>query len=113
MEGPVVESARGMGAVSRRGWNVKSGRDALFVRMDMPGLGTEDVKVSVEQNTLIIIGQGGKESENDESGRKCTSRIDLSTQVYKLDEIKVETKNGVLKVWVPKGKKMIRKMWFK
>lgn len=60
-----------------------------------------------------IIGQGGKESENDESGRKYTSRIDLSTQVYKLDEIKVEMKNGVLKVWVPKGKKMIRKMWFK
>ena len=104
MENPLVAASRGMGAVSRRGWDVKEEKDALFVRMDMPGLGKEDVKVSVEQNTLIIKGEGGKESENDETGRKYTSRIDLPANLYKFDEIKAEMKNGVLKVVVPKVK---------
>ena len=103
MTSPLVAAARGMGAVARRGWDVKEGKDALFLRMDMPGLGKEDVNVSVEQNTLIIKGQGGKESEDDESGRKYSSRIDLPDQLYKLDEIKAEMKNGVLKVVIPKA----------
>ena len=109
MKSPLVAAARGMGAVSRRGWDVKEEKDALFVRMDMPGLGKEDVKVSVEQNTLTIKGEGGEKSENDESGRKYTSRIDLPAKMYKFDEIKAEMKNGVLKVVVPKVKEDGRK----
>lgn len=55
---------------SRRAWDVKEEDDALYVRIDLPGLGKEDVKVSVEGNTLIIKGEGEKESESDECGRK-------------------------------------------
>ncbi|KAJ9706894.1 hypothetical protein PVL29_002051 [Vitis rotundifolia] len=104
MKSPLVAAARGMGAVSRRGWDVKEEKDALFVRMDMPGLGKEDVKVSVEQNTLTIKGEGGEKWESDETGRKYTSRIDLPAKMYKFAEIKAEMKNGVLRVVVPKVK---------
>ncbi|PKI39817.1 hypothetical protein CRG98_039862 [Punica granatum] len=108
VENPFL-SARGVGGGSRRSWDVKEDNDALFLRMDMPGLGKEDVKISVEQNTLIIKGQGEKETEDEESRRRYSSRLDLPPNLYKLGEIKAEMKNGVLKVVVPKVKEEERK----
>ncbi|CAK8561337.1 unnamed protein product [Lathyrus sativus] len=95
-----------LSAASRRGWDARETKDALLLRLDMPGLGKEDVKISVEQNTLTIKGEkGAKESEEEEeSGRRFSSRIDLPEKLYKIDEIKAEMKNGVLKVSVPKMK---------
>ncbi|KAL0403060.1 UNVERIFIED_CONTAM: Heat shock protein, mitochondrial [Sesamum radiatum] len=97
MESPVSSSIR-------RNWDARETADGLHLRMDMPGLDKEDVKVSVEQNTLIIKGEGKKEFEEEEHGRRYTSRIDLPEKLYKTNEIKAEMKNGVLKVFVPKIK---------
>lgn len=88
----------------RRGWDARESNDGLHLRLDMPGLGKEDVKVSVEQNTLIIKGEGKKEFEDEENGRRFSSRIDLPEKLYKIDDIKAEMKNGVLKLFVPKLK---------
>lgn len=88
----------------RGNWDAKESTDGLHLRMEMPGLGKEDVKVSVEQNTLIIGGQGKKEFEDDESGPRYISRIDFPEKLYKTNEIKAEMKNGVLKVFLPKIK---------
>ncbi|KDP22424.1 hypothetical protein JCGZ_26255 [Jatropha curcas] len=104
MDNPLFSSSRGIGSGLRRGFDVRETDNALNLRIDMPGLGKEDVKVSVEQNTLIIKGEGEKESDEEESGRRYTSRIDLPEKLYKTDEIKAEMKNGVLKVIVPKVK---------
>lgn len=101
VENPYLAGTGG-GASGRRGWDVKEEGDALYLRMDMPGLGKEDVKVSVEENTMIIKGEG-------EEGRKYSSRIDLPPNLYKVEEIKAEMKNGVLKVGVPKVKEEERK----
>ncbi|KAK6250437.1 Alpha crystallin/Hsp20 domain - like 8 [Theobroma cacao] len=102
MENPFLSASRGMGGGLRRSWDAKETEDALNLRIDMPGVGKEDVKVSVEQNTLIIKGEAAKESEDEESGGKYTSRIHLPEKIYKTDQIKAEMKNGVLKVVVPK-----------
>ncbi|GAU27575.1 hypothetical protein TSUD_271160 [Trifolium subterraneum] len=106
MDNPFITASRGIGAGAvRRGWNAKETEDALHLRVDMPGLGKEDVKIAVEQNTLTIKGEGAKESEEEEeSVRRFTSRLDLPEKLYKLDQIKAEMKNGVLKVIVPKMK---------
>ncbi|KAK4796687.1 hypothetical protein SAY86_029013 [Trapa natans] len=114
MESPFLTSRSVRGGGSRRSWDVKEAEDALFLRMDMPGLGKEDVKVSVEQDTLIIKGEGEKESgEGDEaSSRRYVSRLDLPQNLYKLEEIKAEMKNGVLKVVVPKVKEEEKKNVF-
>ncbi|KAJ1418493.1 HSP20-like chaperone [Sesbania bispinosa] len=104
MENPFLSASRGIGAGVRRGWDARETEDALLLRVDMPGLGKEDVKISVEQNTLTIKGEGAKESEEEEGGRRYTSRIDLPDKLYKIDQIKAEMKNGVLKVIVPKMK---------
>nr|AAF37726.1 LMW heat shock protein [Euphorbia esula] len=102
IENPFV--SRGMSAGIRRNWDARETEDALNLRVDMPGLDKKDVKVSVEKNTLIIKGEGEKESEDEESGRKYSGRIDLPEKMFKTDEIKAEMKNGVLKVVVPKVK---------
>ncbi|KAJ8449398.1 hypothetical protein Cgig2_002530 [Carnegiea gigantea] len=103
MENPLLSGSM------RRGWNVKEDENALQLKVDMPGLSKGDVKVSVEDNTLIIRGEGAKESDEETTARRYTSRIDLTPNAYKIDEIKAEMKNGVLKVTVPKMKEEERK----
>lgn len=96
-------------AGSRRGWDVKENEEALFLRMDMPGLDKEDVKISVEQNTLVVKGED-KDSEDEEGGgRRFSSRLDLPPNLYKIDSIRAEMKNGVLKLAIPKVKEDERK----
>ncbi|QCD88905.1 heat shock 22 kDa protein, mitochondrial-like isoform X2 [Vigna unguiculata] len=106
IDNPFLSSPRGIGAGAgaRRGWDARETEDALLLRVDMPGLGKEDVKISVEQNTLTIKGEGAKEGDEEESARRYTSRIDLPDKIYKVDQIKAEMKNGVLKVVLPKMK---------
>ncbi|KAJ8772110.1 hypothetical protein K2173_027287 [Erythroxylum novogranatense] len=105
MDNPFLTLPRGMGAGTRRGWEARETDDALNLRIDMPGLDKENVKVAVEQNTLVIKGEGPKEFEDDEeSGRRYSSRIDLPEKIYNTSQIKAEMKNGVLKVTVPKVK---------
>ncbi|XP_077223928.1 small heat shock protein, chloroplastic-like [Tasmannia lanceolata] len=104
MENPFVAASRGMGSSSRRGFDVREDDNALYLRIDMPGLDKENVMVSAEQDTLIIKGQGEKDSEEDDTLLRYSSRIDLPPKLYKIDAIKAEMKNGVLKVVVPKVK---------
>jgi len=103
MDSPFTAASRGMGAGLSRGWDARETEDGLYLRMDMPGLGKENVKVAVEQNTLVIKGET-EESGEDDGGRRYSSRIDLPDKLYKTDQIKAEMKNGVLKVMVPKVK---------
>ncbi|XP_019450874.1 PREDICTED: heat shock 22 kDa protein, mitochondrial-like isoform X2 [Lupinus angustifolius] len=113
IENPFLNASRGIGAGGgagfRRGWDAKETKEALLLRVDMPGLGKEDVKVSMEENTLSIKGESGKEGEDEESGRRYVSRIELPQKLYKVDQIKAEMKNGVLKVVVPKMKEEERR----
>ncbi|CAK7324975.1 unnamed protein product [Dovyalis caffra] len=102
LENPLLSASRAAGL--HRGWDARETDEALNLRIDMPGLAKEDVKVSVEQSTLIIRGEGAKESKDEESGRRYSSRIELPEKMYKTGEIKAEMKNGVLKVVVPKVK---------
>nr|AFV46381.1 ACD-ScHsp26-like protein [Tamarix hispida] len=112
VDNPFLSSPRGLGSAVggiRRGWDAREDENALYLKMDMPGLGKEHVKVSVEENTLVIKGQGEKETEEEESRRRYSTRVDLTPNLFKTDGIKAEMKNGVLKVVVPKVKEEERK----
>lgn len=93
----------------RRGWDVREDEDVLYLKVDMLGIGKEDVKVLVEDNIFIIRGEVQKEIEEEESCRRYLSRVDLISNVYMIDGIKVEMKNGVFKVIVFKLKEEERK----
>ncbi|KAH7655564.1 HSP20 family protein [Dioscorea alata] len=91
-----------------RGWDAREDENGLHLRIDMPGLDKEHVRVSAEQGTLVIKGECESELE-DEPPRRYSSRVDLPDEVFKMDEIKAEMKNGVLKIMVPKVKEEERK----
>ncbi|KAM0952603.1 putative Heat shock protein HSP14.7/HSP23.5/HSP23.6 [Dioscorea sansibarensis] len=93
---------------TRRGWDAREDENALHLRIDMPGLDKEHVRVSAEQGTLVIKGECESEVEDDPP-RRYSSRVDLPDEVFKMDEIKAEMKNGVLKITVPKIKEEERK----
>jgi len=95
-----------MTGFSPRGWWVsKEVGDAVQLKVAMPGLGKEHVKMRAEKNVLVIKGEG----DDDKVTARYTYRIGLSSQAFKMDQIKAEMKNGVLMVTVPKIKDEERK----
>jgi HSP20 family protein len=111
MDDLATPAGRAGAATLRRGWNAKESEEALLLRVDMPGLVKEHVKVWAEQNSLVIKGEGEKEAGEDEGAApaRYSGRIELAPEVYRMDQIKAEMKNGVLKVVVPKVKEEQRR----
>ncbi|KAM0868534.1 hypothetical protein ACQ4PT_041247 [Festuca glaucescens] len=104
----------GLSSTAWRGWPVaKEDDEAVYLKVPMPGLGKEHVKVSAEQNSLVIKGEGEKEpwdgDKDDAAVQKYSGRIEIPANAFKMDKIKAEKKNGVLRVTVPKLKKEERK----
>ncbi|KAM0868535.1 hypothetical protein ACQ4PT_041248 [Festuca glaucescens] len=110
MEDSVAASGpSGLSSTARCGWSVvKEDDDAVYLKVPMPGLGKEHVKVSAEQNSLVIKGKGEKEpwdgEKDDAAVPKYSGRIEMPANAFKMDKIKAEMKNGVLRVTVPKLK---------
>lgn len=97
-----------------RGWNPSidlfETRDNFVLEADLPGVKSEDVKVEVENGDLVLEGRRTIEkSESDgrfhameRSSGYFVRQIKLPDSVDK-DDIKVEFKDGVLRVTLPKS----------
>lgn len=102
------------GGEVRTPWDVREEEGAVKMRFDMPGLSREEVKVSVEDDVLVIRGEhkkeeGGnkKEGAEEEWWRRSASNYSMRLLLpdnCEKDKISAELKNGVLMVTVPKGK---------
>ncbi|CAD6337206.1 unnamed protein product [Miscanthus lutarioriparius] len=98
-----------MAAASRREcWVSKEDADAVKLKVAMPGQGKEHVKVWVDQDELVIEGEGDKDTEyddEDEAPAWYGHRVEFPADAFKMDQIKAVMKDGVLKVTVPRIKR--------
>lgn len=93
--------------LSRRWWvlggRVKKEQEECYkLRLEMAGIGKEDVKVSVEGRILSIRGEH-REEEGEESGDWTAESYGYYDTVA--EEIKAELKDGVLKIVIPRSEK--------
>lgn len=93
----------------RMPWDIMEDDKEVKMRFDMPGLSREEVKVIVEDDTLVINGEHKKEAGDGEDDgwwkeRSMSSydmRLALPDECDK-SKVRAELKNGVLLVTVPK-----------
>jgi len=80
----------------------------LIVRADLPGMKKEDVKVSIQDNTLILEGERKVEEDVKKDGFHRTERLYGSffrtlplPEGAKFDKVDATFKNGVLEIGMP------------
>ncbi|KAM3209066.1 hypothetical protein ACQJBY_063638 [Aegilops geniculata] len=94
-------------------WVAKEDDEAVYLKVPMPGLTKEHVKVRADKNILVIEGEGEKQpwdGDDDSAVPRYNRRIEMpAADAYKMDKIKAEMKNGVLWVTLLKVKEEERK----
>lgn len=76
-------------------------KDGILVRVTLPGIGQDGHKVWVENNTVFFAGKGEIEYENEDSGRIYGGSLEFNPEVYKIEEVHSEMKNGILRMIIP------------
>lgn len=82
--------------------------EGLYVRMEMPGIDREDVKVWAEYGTVYVKGIGNKQSRFEKLRRAYSASIEIPSDTFEGDKIKVDMKNGVLRMLIPNKKSTLR-----
>ncbi len=89
--------------------NISETETEYLIKAELPEVSKEDVKVTVDENVITISGERRKEAEHkDEKVHRVESFYGSFARSFRLPEdadvttIEAESRNGVLKVRVPK-----------
>lgn len=89
--------------------NISETEAEYVIKAELPEVNKEDVKVTVDENVITISGERRKEAEHkDEKVHRVESFYGHFSRSFRLPEdadvaaIKAESRNGMLKVRVPK-----------
>jgi HSP20 family protein len=84
--------------------------DGYIVKVELPGVGKDDVKITMQDNVLTIGGEKKQEKESKESNfhriERSYGRFQRSFSLpsaVKSDKIEAEYKDGILRVVLPKS----------
>lgn len=73
----------------------------ILVRVTLPGVGKGGFKVWAENNTVFFAGRGDIEYKDEETGRDYGGSLEFNPEFNKVDEVKAEMKNGILRMIIP------------
>lgn len=76
-------------------------KDGTLVRLTLPGVGPDGIKVWAENNTVFFAGKGEIEREGENSGRKYGGSLEFQPELNRADGVKAEIVNGILRLLVP------------
>ncbi|OAO15414.1 Heat shock protein [Blastocystis sp. ATCC 50177/Nand II] len=85
--------------------DVHENENEYEVDVDIPGMSKEDIKVSSEENKLVIEGERKSEKKEDDDKTNFHREVCLPGNAL-MDKIEAKYEDGVLKVCVPKEKKV-------
>ena len=101
-------------SVSNLSADIWEEKDNIFVKMALPGIKKEDIKITINEDNISITGQSKREEEEKEEDRKYYFRsmessfeqsFNLPTKVNP-DNVQAEFKDGVLTVTLPKAEEV-------
>ncbi|KAJ7550676.1 hypothetical protein O6H91_07G112000 [Diphasiastrum complanatum] len=107
-DSPTISSRSGGNRDRRTPWDILEDEESFSLRIDMPGLTKEDVKLYMEDNSLVVKGE--KQIEEKEEDKWASRSYGKYSYVLALpkniqtDHIKAELKDGVLYITIPKLK---------
>jgi HSP20 family protein len=93
--------------------NISETKDDIIVIAEIPGMTKDDIKVTLNENTLTLSGEKKREKEAnyhriERSYGSFTRSIDLPATVQ-FDKIKANYKDGVLQITLPKSEEVKRR----
>ncbi|XP_026398787.1 heat shock 22 kDa protein, mitochondrial-like [Papaver somniferum] len=96
--------------VMMKRWSAKELKEGIQLKINLPGFGKDDIKVTVEGTSLVITTLLGKEEDDvlvvgpdvNEYDMNTFITFNLDLDFLNLQELKAEMKNGLLKISIPK-----------
>jgi HSP20 family protein len=96
--------------------NTREDEKAYYIEVDLPGVKKDDIHVDISDNVLTISGERKfKKEVKEKDYYKVESSFGKFERSFRLpedvneEEIKAETKDGVLNITLPKAKKEEKK----
>ncbi|XP_059643290.1 small heat shock protein, chloroplastic-like [Cornus florida] len=76
-------------------------KEGVLVRMSLPGVGVNGIKVWTENHTVFFQGEGEIEYEKDDCGRRYVGSLEFNPDEQRADGVKFQMNNGILRLMVP------------